>query len=302
MPGPDPACTSTDQFLVGPALDLTVYADDLTQPDFDTLLELYRAVCPVNRRTRWKLAENPFYLPFQDGRHGSTGSREMDRFRQRVAGGWRAEFRLWDGQRDESWSFHAYRMPRTSDDSAGRVLPVLLPATATRRSFGGWPRWWRGRCGAVRPRRLYPALRRNSADHRLQPHLRPRPPVLGARCEAPEFDDPADAPGDQGGSWLTLVGPGFAEKLGGPVALDTLAGEGVTVSGGAGGVLVTAGPAPDRLDQHRPDTAANPYSWIARSLEPVFLPEFPDLPGRFVQEGNSATWFRRSLDPAGWRQ
>ena len=103
-------------------------------------------------------------------------------------------------------------------------------------------------------------------------------------------------------SWLTLVGPRFAEKLGGPVALDPHAGEGVTVTGGAGSVLVTAGPAPDRLDQHRPGTAANPFSRLARALEPVFLPEFPDLPGRFMQEGNSTMWFRRFLDPAGWRQ
>ena len=127
---PVPAVYQDDRFLIGPALDLTLYADDLTQPDFNAMLELYRAVCPVDRRTRWKLAENPFYLPFHDGRHGSTASREMDRFRQRVADGWRAEFRLWDGRADESWSFHAYRMPPTKETPQAAFYRFLLPATA----------------------------------------------------------------------------------------------------------------------------------------------------------------------------
>ena len=67
-------------------------------------------------------------------------------------------------------------------------------------------------------------------------------------------------------------------------------------------MLLTAGPAPDRLDQHRSGTVADQYSRVARALEPVFLPEFPDLPGRFSQEGNAAMWFRRFLDPVGWRR
>ena len=68
MPEPPiPAMHLDGQFLVDPALDLTLYADDLTQPDFDALLELYRAVCPADRRSALEARGEPV-LPAVPGR------------------------------------------------------------------------------------------------------------------------------------------------------------------------------------------------------------------------------------------
>jgi hypothetical protein len=103
-------------------------------------------------------------------------------------------------------------------------------------------------------------------------------------------------------SWLTLVGDTFLSRLGGSDTVDRLNRSGISATRGHHGFTVTAGPVPDILDQNRPSQRISSYSQIATVLSPVFLPEFPGLPGRFMLESNSSKWFRRFLDSDGWRR
>ena len=292
-----------DQFLVGPALDLTLYAADLTQPEFDALFGLYQALCPDDRRTWWKVAEDFFYQPYREGgREASLNSPAMERYRYRVANGWRAEFRVWDGRAEETWSFACYRLPRTADLPPAAFYRFLLPATADpailRRAaetvVGSVP-LLSGHGGYTL---LYDGSRLSTAFNRIYPLARR---YWGLDVEHLNSTMRLMRGGIKGVSWLTLIGPKFLEKLGGPAAIGPLEEADTPVSIAQGGALVTSGTTPTWLDQNRPGPETGRYQRVARALEALFLPDFPDLPGRFTAEGNSSGWFRRFLQPRGWR-
>jgi hypothetical protein len=293
-----------DQFLVGPALDLTLYAADLTQPEFDALFGLYQALCPDDRRTRWKVAEDFFYQPYREaGTETSLNSPAMERFRYRVANGWRAEFRVWDGRAEETWSFACYRLPRTADLPPAAFYRFLLPATADpailRRAAETVVRSVPLLSGHGGYTLLYDGSRLSTAFNRIYPLARR---YWGLDVEHLNSTMRLMRGGIKGVSWLTLIGPGFLEKLGGSQAFAALAEGEISVTAGMGGMLIAAGPVPLVLDQNRPSPELSRYQRIAQAAEPVFLPEFPDLPGRFLVEGNSSAWQRRFLEPGEWRR
>lgn len=301
---PAPAVYQDEQFLVGPALDLTLYVADLMQSDFDVLFELYRSVSPADRRARWKVAEHFHYQPYHEAARGpSLDSPEIKRFRHRLANGWRAEFRVWDGRTEESWSFHCYRLPRTEDAPPAAFYRFLLPATADPAIL------WRAAETVITSvsllsghggyTLLYDGSRLVTAFNCIYPLARR---YWGFDVEHLNSNVRLMRDGIKGASWLTLLGPASVDQLGGPAPLEALAGDGIEVTAGPGGVLVAAGPAPDLLDQNRPCPALGRYEKIAATLEPAFLPAFPDLPGRFATEGDSFAWLRRFLEPAEWRR
>jgi hypothetical protein len=309
-----------------PALDLTLYPADLSEPDFEALLNLYRSIAPPNRRTRWKLAEHVLYQPYDEAgrskevRSAGSGVRSLDaglrtpdagrllspemaRFRQRVAEGWRAEFHLWDGQPTDSWSFHCYRIPKTRESPPAAFYRFLIPTSADPTHLRrvaeavaeGLP-MLSGHGGYVL---LYDGTRLAGSFDRIYP--------LARRYWGPDVEHLNSTirlmrGGIKGISWLTLIGQDFLEKVGGRAPLEALADGETRVTVGRGGVLIVAGPVPDWLDQNRPGPEMSRYQRIARALERVFLPAFPDLPGRFAAEGNSAAWFRRFLNPNEWRR
>jgi hypothetical protein len=102
-----------------------------------------------------------------------------------------------------------------------------------------------------------------------------------------------------GCNWLTLVGAALLDSPQfSPAARAELA-EVAALETRSRGLLVRIGDAPVTGDLNQlvvPDA----YVAVARLLAPAFVPEPPELWGTFARQGDSASWFLRLANLAGW--
>ena len=125
---------------------------------------------------------------------------------------------------------------------------------------------------------------------------------VGLDLQDPEAGSWLAPKGLLGTNWLTLIGHRLAQAR--EIDLEALRAHPfsnpVTVRSVAGGAVVCAGAAPTLGDLNQ---LAYPkaYAEVARCLQAHLVEEPPAFWGSFQEEGNSAAWFRRFLDPEAWR-
>lgn len=105
-----------------------------------------------------------------------------------------------------------------------------------------------------------------------------------------------------GSNWLTLLSASFIERLEIDVGAlrERPAPHGTAVLEMGRGALVRAGDAPTIGDVNMLGYPAA-YAESARLLAPYFVDAPPRLWGGFYDDDQSVKWFRRLLDPEGWR-
>jgi hypothetical protein len=105
-----------------------------------------------------------------------------------------------------------------------------------------------------------------------------------------------------GVSWLNYLGAPWLQASG----LDMSAleqqhfVEPIALSHASSGLRIVAGEAPTLADLNRFEQP-RAYEELARALCPHFVPEPPPLYGEFLREQDATAWFRRQLEPEGWR-
>ncbi len=105
-----------------------------------------------------------------------------------------------------------------------------------------------------------------------------------------------------GVSWLNFLGAPWLAASGldvGALVAHRFA-EPISVSVVPAGARIVAGERPNLGDLNRfQDPRA--YRELAAQLAAYFVSAPPPLYGRFLERGDAAAWFRRHLDPGGWR-
>jgi Protein of unknown function (DUF3396) len=125
---------------------------------------------------------------------------------------------------------------------------------------------------------------------------------VGLDVQVPDEMSWSARAGLPGTGWLTLLGAPLVDRL--EIDLTALqaapAPHGTTVQELARGALVRAGQAPTLGDVNGLQYPAV-YAEAARLLAPYLIDPPPRLWGGFYDDDLSVKWFRRLLDPEGWR-
>jgi hypothetical protein len=303
--------------LIGKVMQsLVVYLVGPTVEEFEALIDLYEALCPPPLRTRYKTAEIDLWFPVAapeltiGGRAAAARGAARpytEPVRERIRDGRAFEFQLWDGHElndpVESWSFSCRCIHlRTSGLHAfARFLIPLATDTLllsrAARIIASRIDLHSGHCGPVfvyDPWNQGPALDAAYAIARR---------FWGMDLEDRNATLPLMTSYIKGVSWITLVGRAFRSRPEIAAALRGLEGvDEVDVEHLARATVLTAGAQPTAGDQYRPDPSLGAYEAVADALRPLMLEAHPDFPSqRFIENGNTVGWFRRFIEPAGWR-
>jgi hypothetical protein len=101
----------------------------------------------------------------------------------------------------------------------------------------------------------------------------------------------------KGANWLTILSHDFWNRL--AEGADPVFPEGTVVGNMHFARILRAGQRPTLGDRNRrsfPDA----YAAVERFLSPVKVQGHPEFAGRFRQEGATAAWLRRLVDPENW--
>jgi len=295
-------------------LDLTVYLSGPSETEFDFLLGLYKKLCPPEKIVRYKISELE-YWPMVASPDLTKSGRSADKrgikypffepTRVRLNAGRAFEARLWDDQEiddpESSWSFacrgillrstglHSFvrfLLPLDTDVSVLKQVAIDISENVE---------FFSGHGGMVF---VYDTWMKNAAFQHIYAHARR---FWGIDIEDLNATLPLMKTSIKGISWTTLLGKNFISSAG--LRIDQLLKiNDVDIEENDFGIVITIGEKPVVGDQNRPDLSLNAYYKVAKILEPLFLQDHPDFYGeRFVEQGNTVGWFRRFIEPTGWR-
>jgi hypothetical protein len=297
-------------------LDLTIYLAGPSVAELETLIDLYEAMCPAHLRLLYKTTECELWFKVAAPEltiSGRTAAAQglprpyLEPVRQRIRDGRAFDFQLWDGREIDdpqaSWSLSCHRI-RTRESGLHAFVRVLVPLETD-------------------PRRLLDAARAVADRVELRSghggpiflyDIREQGPALDAAyalarrywgLDLEDLNDtfPMTTTHIKGVNWITVVGPTLRCRPDIAGALRALEADArVRVEHFRFGSVLVAGDEPVAGDQNRRDAALDPYIAVAQALRPLFVDHYPDFPSeRFIENGNTLGWFRRLIEPDGWR-
>ncbi len=304
------------QFASKVMLDLTAYLVGPSTDELEYLLDLYESLCPEDLRTRYTIGELTFWpeiahpvLTLSGQEAASAGIRRpyLEPVRRRIREGRAFEVGLWDGREIDdpngSWSLRCRRIHSRSTGLHAFVR-IVIPLQSDPKvlvkaaiELADNIEMYSGHGGLVFA--YNPWLKEGALDA-IYP--------LSRRFWGIDVDDlndtlPLMKERIKGVNWITLVSKQFADS---PIirgAFERIAiHQDVVIEERQHALFLLAGLFPSACDQNRSDQRLDPYFEVAKAMEPYFLLSHPDFPSeRFVQNENTLGWFRRFIEPDGWR-
>src|SRR5262245_40463182 len=312
MPSPPlptlPCPGNPDVPMLELALDLTIYAERLAVPEWESALEIYRTYAPPQVWKKYKAspdlgfhelpARNYANLPLTD----TVAVPFLPVIRHRTVRGCRTELRIWDGKLSQSWSACVYRLahfPEEPEYVFYRFLfpwdtaPALIVSLAS--ELGQHIEFVSGHAGFCF---LYDPYFKATAFTQIFRWAK--------RYWAVDVEDlnsalPSMHNGMKAVSWLTLIGAKFLAdpKLAAQRrALETIHGAAFEACGT--GALLQLGERPILGDRHRPEPELASYYAAGVLLDPVLLTKIIEFEGPFAENECTINWIHRFGAPEEW--
>jgi hypothetical protein len=303
---PCPGKPSVPLLEVG--IDLTIYAERLTVPQWETALSIYRTYAPPQVWTKYVASPQLGFrkLPARDYIKPPLSDPNTFPFlatvRDRTVRGWRTEFRIWDGKLQDSWSACFYRLAHQAEEPEFcfyRFLfpwdtpPALVAELTTK--LGQQIEYLSGHAGYCF---LYDPYFKETAFTQIYRWAK--------RYWAIDVEDmnavlTSMHDGIKTISWLTLIGAKFLAEPQVQANRQALA----TVPGGSlqpcgTGVLLLLGNGPIRGDRHRPEPELAAYYQAGTLLESVLLKAVDKFAGPFDEDDRTLDWIHRFAVPKNW--
>jgi hypothetical protein len=289
-------------------LDLTIYPERLTVPEWESALDIYRAYAPPqawkrylaspDRGFRELATRNSVRPPLSD----AAAFPFLSGIRDRTVRGWRTEFRVWDGELSHSWSACFYRLAHKPGEPEYAFYRFLFPWDTApalvlnmARELGEKIDYLSGHGGYCF---LYDPYFKGAAFTHIY--------GLAKRYLAVDVEDLNSTikhmhAGLKAISWLTLMGgkfladPRLAARR---RALETI--EGASSQACGAGVLLQLGDRPILGDVQRPEPELASYHRTGTLLDPAMLTEITEFEGPFAAERSTLAWIHRFAEPERW--
>jgi len=289
-------------------IDLTIYPERLTVPEWEAALAIYRTHAPPQVWTKYRASPGVGFrkLPARDYLAPPLSDPVVFPFlasvRYRTERGWRTEFRLWDGRMQESWSACFYRLAHQAEEPEYAFYRFLFPwdtppalLAELTRELGQQIEYLSGHAGYCF---LYDPYFKETAFTQIYRWAR--------RYWAIDVEDMNAVltymhDGIKTISWLNLIGPRFLadpQVQGHRQALEAIPTASLQPCGS--GVLLRLGDRPILGDRHHPELELAAYYRAGALLEPVLLNEVDKFAGPFDEDSRTLDWIHRFAAPKNW--
>lgn len=290
------------------AIDLTIYAERLTVPEWESALEIYRTYAPPQVWKKYKASPDLGFheLSARDyvrARLSDTVAFPfLPRVRERTERGWRTEFRVWDGKLAQSWSACVYRLAHFADEPEYAFYRFLFPwdtspdlVASLANELGQNIEYLSGHAGFGF---LYDPYFKAAAFLQIFRWAK--------RYWAVDVEDlnsalPSMHNGMKAVAWLTLIGAKFLAdpKLAAQrPSLETIPGGAFEPCGT--GALLRLGEKPILGDRHHPEPELASYYAAGALLDPVLLTKIIEFEGPFAENECTVDWIHRFAAPNEW--
>jgi len=303
-----PSPGDLDSPLLEIGLDLTIYAERLSVPEWEAVLDIYRKYAPADVWTKVKASPDIGFNRLPPGDYINAPLSDdatfpfLRRIRDRTIRGWRTEFRIWDGKLSQSWSACIYRLAHQVDEPEYVFYRFLFPwdtapalVASLANELGKHIKYLSGHAGFCH---LYDPYFKSTAFAQIF--------AWAKRYWAVDVEDlnaalPFMHNGMKAISWLTFIGAKFladpkleAQRQ----ALKTIPGAVLKPCGS--GALLQLGEKPILGDRHRFEPELSSYFAAGLLLDPVLLTSIAEFEGPFAERGCTVDWIHRFAAPNAW--
>lgn len=303
---PSPGDPSVPLLEIG--IDLTIYAERLSIPEWEAVLDIYRKYAPAQVWTKVKASPDIGFNWLPSGDYVNAPLSDdatfpfLRRIRHRTVRGWRTELRIWDGKLSQSWSACIYRLAHQANEPEYVFYRFLFPwdtapalVASLANELGKHIKYLSGHAGFCY---LYDPYFKATAFAQIFPWAK--------RYWAVDVEDlnaalPFMHSGMKAISWLTFIG---AEFLAEPKieaqrqALKAIPGTVLKPCGS--GALLQLGQKPILGDRHRLEPELASYFAAGVLLDPVLLTNITEFEGPFAEKGCTVDWIHRFAEPNAW--